>query len=634
MTSRSEKEMVRLGRVGKACTAAVVLCAALWSGTARGAANDPATNVTAVGTGSQTVQVTWTEPTGGVNGYFVVPLIGGVQQATLQVAKSAGQNGHTFTNLTNGVSYTFIVKAIWPTQVVQSAASVAVIPAGSPSAPVINVVAGNARIDVSWTAPSANGSPIQNYTVSVGQGVADATVTGTSHSVTGVVNGTQYSVVVTANNAVGSTASSPQSVTPSAGIQPPTSVQATAGTGQVSLTWVAPLNTGGSPLDDYLIDVSPALAQPVTAAGTATTKVVTGLTAGTQYTFKIKSRNQLGDSSDWSSPSVTATPTAVPNQGNGGSSTGGGGGSLPPPTNEEGGTFPAARLGGADRFATAASISSNYFTQGVEVVYLATGASFADALTAGPAAISKGPVLLVSRDSISSATAAELVRLKPQRIVLLGGVSAISDVVLDAARPYTTGTVTRLGGLDRYETAAQISASRFSPGVAVAYLATGGGFADALAAGPSTLSRGPVLLVTSGSIPQATDTELRRLRPGRIVILGGVGVISAQVQTLAQAFTSGSVTRIGGADRYETAALLSAASFEPGVSRVFLATGEGYADALASGPVGSPILLTRPDCVPKTTSDEIARLRPTSIVVLGGQSALSTNVRNLRACAT
>ncbi len=99
--------------------------------------------------------------------------------------------------------------------------------------------------------------------------------------------------------------------------------------------------------------------------------------------------------------------------------------------------------------------------------------------------------------------------------------------------------VTRLGGADRYATAAAVSAATYSPGVSVVYLASGTGFADALAGAPAAgMQAGPVLLVTPTSIPAVVATELTRLHPARIVILGGTGAVSAAVQTAIDGMTA------------------------------------------------------------------------------------------------
>jgi putative cell wall-binding protein len=295
------------------------------------------------------------------------------------------------------------------------------------------------------------------------------------------------------------------------------------------------------------------------------------------------------------------------------------------------GTGVVTRRSGADRYATAAAISAAYFSPGVPVAFVATGEGFADALAGGPAAAEEGgPLLLVRSTSIPAATAAELTRLQPASIVVLGGSGAISDVVFAALDAYTTGPLSRRAGADRYATAAAISAATFDPGVPVAFIATGQSYPDALAGGPAAAKEGgPLLLVQSNAIPPATVAELQRLQPGAIVVLGGTAVVSAAVATALDAYTTGSVSRRSGPDRYATAAAISAGSFGPGVATVFVATGEGFADALAGGPaaakVGAPLLLVR-GFIPLATANELQRLGPTSIVVLGGTGVVSANV--------
>jgi hypothetical protein len=99
--------------------------------------------------------------------------------------------------------------------------------------------------------------------------------------------------------------------------------------------------------------------------------------------------------------------------------------------------------------------------------------------------------------------------------------------------------VTRQSGSDRYSTAAAISAATFAPGVPVAYVATGADFPDALAGAAAAGHLGaPLLLVTRDSVPTATALELARLQPGRVVILGGPGVVGAGVESALAAYVA------------------------------------------------------------------------------------------------
>jgi putative cell wall-binding protein len=294
------------------------------------------------------------------------------------------------------------------------------------------------------------------------------------------------------------------------------------------------------------------------------------------------------------------------------------------------------RIAGADRYATAASMSQTRSPDGVTTAYVATGAAFADALAGGPAADqSNGTVLLVSKDTIPQATRTELNRLSPDEVVVLGGPGAVSETVV------TQLHARRIAGANRYATAAAISADTFSPLVPVVYIATGESFPDALAgAAAGALEDGPVLLVTKDAIPSETDTELRRLLPQRIVILGGTAAVSEGVESSLALYTvPGQVSRVAGADRYATSVEVSKATFADGADGadvVFLATGRNFPDALAGGPVAAagpgPLLLVPGGCVPESVRVEIERLDPDRLVLLGGSGAVSGALSSLQAC--
>jgi putative cell wall-binding protein len=289
------------------------------------------------------------------------------------------------------------------------------------------------------------------------------------------------------------------------------------------------------------------------------------------------------------------------------------------------------RVSGADRYATASAISGTAFKAGVSTVYVATGATFPDALAGAPAArLSGGPILLVEKGSIPAVTAAELNRLKPGRIVVLGGPNVVTDSVLAALDPYTAGSVTRVSGIDRYATAAEISRSAF-PSASVVYVVTGETYPDALAAGTvAAAAKAPLLLVRAGKIPAPTLAELDRLNPSRIVIVGSTGVVGSGVASQLAAF--GQVTRLSGPDRYATAAALSASTFATnGPGTVYVATGKTFPDGLTAGPVAGlrngPLLLVPGTSLPSIVATELQRLNPTNIVIVGGPNAVSDSVR-------
>ena len=98
----------------------------------------------------------------------------------------------------------------------------------------------------------------------------------------------------------------------------------------------------------------------------------------------------------------------------------------------------------------------------------------------------------------------------------------------------------------------------------VVYVAVATNFPDSLGAGPAAgLNGSPIILVpTDPPIPGPTQTELLRLDPRELIIIGGHAVVSPAMESeLAALLPDATVNRIGGADRYETNALLSQSVF-------------------------------------------------------------------------
>jgi putative cell wall-binding protein len=163
-------------------------------------------------------------------------------------------------------------------------------------------------------------------------------------------------------------------------------------------------------------------------------------------------------------------------------------------------------------------------------VYIATGATFPDALTGGAAgALKGGPILLVDRDTIPAPTSNELRRLLPRAIVILGGTNSVSPEVETQLHTYAAD-VSRVAGSDRYASSVALSKTLFPNGASVAYIATGKNFPDALAGGPLAGSaKAPMLLVPGGCITNVVRSELERLGVSGIVLLGGPGAVSGGV---------------------------------------------------------------------------------------------------------
>lgn len=430
----------------------------------------------------------------------------------------------------------------------------------------------------------------------------------------GLTGGQLYSFSVVANNAYGP--SSPGTATSALLVEPPTpgAPLVVPGDGRATVTVVP--GSGGGPATEYVVTVEPGpftCDDPIRPPNLSC--VITGLTNDVEYTFTVIAANGVGEST------VSATTVATPRR------------PVLPPTLVSSSIL---RFFGADRYGTAVSLSYGFGVVAAPAVYVASGTSFADALVAGSyAANTGGSVLLVERDRVSSQVLAELRRLSPREVVLVGGATAISSSV-EQTIIEAGFAVRRVAGADRFATAVELSRRAYPRTASTVYIASGEVFADAMPSGVlAAIDDGPVLLVNSDRIPAATAAELARLRPQRIVIVGGVNAVGSSVQSALAAYSS-RVTRVSGADRYETAVALSQSRFQAGVPVAFLVSGENFPDALAAvapaGRLGGPILLTRSTCVPVSVRNELSRLQPGRIIIIGGGSVLTSRIDSLTPC--
>ncbi|WP_448073250.1 cell wall-binding repeat-containing protein [Georgenia yuyongxinii] len=284
------------------------------------------------------------------------------------------------------------------------------------------------------------------------------------------------------------------------------------------------------------------------------------------------------------------------------------------------------RIGGADRYATAAAASKFAFPE-ADTVFITTGTQYADALSAGPAANRlRAPILLVQRVAIPLDVHLELQRLRPSTLYVLGGTGAVSASVENELKAY--GRVIRLQGGDRYETSAAVGQTVWQSASAV-YLASGQDFADGLSGGAAAAATGAPLYVTpQWHLHASIRAEVQRLGATRVVLLGGGGAVNANVERAVRSAVPGAVvTRLAGADRYETAGVIARATWPAGSPRAFVATGLQFADALtgvpAAGAVSAPVLLSGPRCLPVPANAALKELGIQEVTILGGAGVVS-----------
>ena len=248
-----------------------------------------------------------------------------------------------------------------------------------------------------------------------------------------------------------------------------------------------------------------------------------------------------------------------------------------------------ARLGGADRFETAALITQTGFAASNYAV-LTTGRNFPDALSAvSLAGRLKCPVLICERDGLPSSTVSEIMRLGTKEIYVVGGSSAVSDYVLQDLE--LEGVTThRVNGVDRMDTSLSVFKELQTHGpVGTVIIAAGQSFADALSIAPWAYKTASPILLTdaTGHLTNAQVEALAEAGVPNATIVGGPAAVSQDVENQLSFMNVG---RISGQNRYQTSAEI--ARFEAGSGHTwtvpYVATGKGFPDTLTgSALVGS-----------------------------------------------
>lgn len=308
-------------------------------------------------------------------------------------------------------------------------------------------------------------------------------------------------------------------------------------------------------------------------------------------------------------------------------------------TTEPPGEAPAERISGVSRIETAVEVSQETFETSTVTVVLARSDTYPDALAGAPLArMLDAPILLTPSDALHPAPAEEIARLAATRAVILGGEAALTPQVVADLQAAGVTDVDRIGGFDRFDTAALIAAEL--PTGDDAYLAEGQnadpnrGWPDALTVSAlAAFRQRPVLLVTNDSVPPPTAAALGTYESATVV--GGEQAVSAATVEAVEDLGV-DVTRVSGENRYATGRAVADLAVTAGMSpaQTFLASGAAFADALVAGPLvaerGGVLLLVAPDTLAGSpaTRDFVTANAETidDLFILGGTAAVSDTV--------
>lgn len=285
------------------------------------------------------------------------------------------------------------------------------------------------------------------------------------------------------------------------------------------------------------------------------------------------------------------------------------------------------RIAGKNRYESAAQISREQFTNAKKVIVV-NSQKYADALSATTLSDGRYSILYTEKDSLPTATRNEIQRLNPIEVYLLGGKQSISDGIENILKKYAN-KVTRIAGKDRYETSAKVAAMSNKKNIVIA---SGENFSDPLYASSYAYSNNAKILLSSGkTLSRETRDYLLRNKSkiGNVTVVGGGKSISSSTVRYIQSVTGKNVGRISGRNRYEGSVKVANSMNK---SKVFIASGEDFADALAISPLAqklnAPILLSAKG---KLDTSVIAFLNNfknsiKDVFIVGGYRTIDNNV--------
>ena len=295
------------------------------------------------------------------------------------------------------------------------------------------------------------------------------------------------------------------------------------------------------------------------------------------------------------------------------------------------------RLSGATRYETALAISEHYNSETVNNVILTTGNEFADALSASVLAHTKeAPILLVDKTLERSQEAFSYIVNHLDSygtIYIIGGTNIIGNEFETRLEALGFSNIERIAGTDRYDTSYKL-ANNLEDSFSTVIISSGEQYPDALSISSFAANKGwPILLSRRNALTEKMKVFLTENQPEKIYITGGVNAISDNiVNEITAILSQTSITRLTGESRFETNIAI-AETFTPYPSTVYLATGNGFADALAGSILaaenGEPIIFVSPalQTLPKPVANYFAKLHTENVepnlVIFGGEGIIS-----------
>lgn len=284
------------------------------------------------------------------------------------------------------------------------------------------------------------------------------------------------------------------------------------------------------------------------------------------------------------------------------------------------------RLFGNDRYSTSIAISREGWSQS-DYAILTSGENYPDALSAAPLAKKYNcPIILTSKYSLSNDIMSELKRLNVKEVFVLGGSGVISNDI-DSQLSYVNIKVTRLAGIDRYETSSKIAENLGAHDEI--FIASGEDFADALSAATiASIKNVPILLSPKDNLSRNIVNFINGKSVHKSYVVGDTNSLS---QNIFNSVANLNAERIDGTDKYDrNINVINKFKEQINFNTVFIASGNDFPDSLSGSALAaktnSPVILVNNYNIDKV-KDFIKDKDVKNIVVLGGEGVISNSIK-------
>ncbi|WP_307785251.1 ATP-binding cassette domain-containing protein [Janibacter melonis] len=287
------------------------------------------------------------------------------------------------------------------------------------------------------------------------------------------------------------------------------------------------------------------------------------------------------------------------------------------------------RVGGRNRVETAARLSARTYDSGVEGAFVVPSGGAAIMRQVVPAAARLGwPVLFSHKGNAPGSTRDELSRLQPSRVVVVGDEDQLSSQVVDQLRKI--GPTERVDGRSSAEIGRKVlEIAPPQPGATLRVLRDDPGSMSTLYSAEAALDGQPLLVVDDAGLDDETLAAVASWAPARVVVGGEEGVLPAtDVERLGAIAPVEHDARRGPMQQLvDRSAATGRTAPDALLTTLVTATGEALVTVLAAAQTGRPVLWLLTDEVPPPVLDEVRRLRPRSVVVVGGPDRVGHGVR-------